>query len=469
MKNIQFLIALFCSFHLLANNLNEKGLKHSFNHEYSAFFKVKLKPNAMTVKINTDTICSGGSTTMKAVITGSIGSFKYVWTVPSGMTNPGDVRSFKTSTVGNYAVEVTNLNTLEVANGSGKVTLSGLPNASGVISTYCGSYDATNKTRYLDWSPNIAGIVDWHYSYSVNGGSNIMIAQQGGKTSFDAPSPNSTDFIQMVLYPKGTVCHQKLEWACPSYNPVINAVSEKMGCSGNVFNKIDFTTSANSTYYDGVIWTNDNPSIGLASSGNTMYIPSFTAASVTQPVTATISVVLTKFGTEVWNGSGKPSAPITFKITINPLPTPQISLIGNTLKSSSTVGNQWYDKNGVILGATNQDFVPTSNGEYYVIVKENNCLSEKSNSIVISTLATLDYEMDKKVYLTPNPVSEILTIISESNEFMNANIYDTSGRCLHSTMLQNGTINVSSLPSGVYFLELEGTINNIYKTQFIKL
>ncbi len=368
MKNISFLIALFCSIQLIGSNLNPENLKFSkYKFKTTKNIVEKVKPNAMTVTVTTDTICSGGSTTMKAKVSGSSGAFKYVWTVPTGMTNPGNVRSFTTSTVGDYYVVVTNLDTNEVGNGAGRIRLSGLPNATTKILNYCGAYDAVNKTRYMDWGPNVTGIADWHYTYSVNGGAPISIKQIGGNTAYNAPSPNSSDIIQMVLYPKGTVCHQKLEWACPSNNPVINTVTDKIGCSGAIFNKIDFTTSANATYYDGVIWTNDNPNIGLAASGNTMYIPSFTAANVTQPITANISVVLTKLGTEVWfDGKGNPIPPITFKITINPLPTATISGSTSICSGKTTTINFTGTPNAIVTykatGGTNQTITLNASG-----------------------------------------------------------------------------------------------------------
>ena len=66
-------------------------------------------------------------------------------------------------------------------------------------------------------------------------------------------------------------------------------------------------------------------------------------------------------------------------ITVNPIPpTPTITLISSyppILYSNATAGNQWYNVNGAIPGATNQTYQVIENGTYYVIVTQNNCQS----------------------------------------------------------------------------------------------
>ena len=65
-----------------------------------------VDPASPVVSVNSSTICSGQSTTVTATPQVA-GAYNYVWTVPSGFTNPGNVDSFSTTVAGIYTVVVT--------------------------------------------------------------------------------------------------------------------------------------------------------------------------------------------------------------------------------------------------------------------------------------------------------------------------------------------------------------------------
>lgn len=70
-----------------------------------------VDPGLPVVTVNNSVICTGGSTTVTA--TPAIpGNYTYVWTVPVGFPNPGNVASFTTSTPGDYTVVITPVNSL---------------------------------------------------------------------------------------------------------------------------------------------------------------------------------------------------------------------------------------------------------------------------------------------------------------------------------------------------------------------
>ncbi|MEO8771567.1 MAG: PKD domain-containing protein [Ferruginibacter sp.] len=96
-------------------------------------------------------------------------------------------------------------------------------------------------------------------------------------------------------------------------NPAIDMVqpSNIEICDGSIIPTIAFNSATTGTTYT---WTNDDPSIGLASNG-TGDITSFTATNITLlPVTATITVTP--------NGNGScPGSSKTFTITVSPIPT----------------------------------------------------------------------------------------------------------------------------------------------------
>ena len=79
-----------------------------------------------TVSVNSPSICANiGSATITAT-PAPTGTFTYAWTVPSGVTDPGNVDHFVTNVAGTYAVVITDANTCTGTN-SGIFTINPLP------------------------------------------------------------------------------------------------------------------------------------------------------------------------------------------------------------------------------------------------------------------------------------------------------------------------------------------------------
>ncbi len=100
--------------------------------------------------------------------------------------------------------------------------------------------------------------------------------------------------------------------------------------------------------------------------------------------------------------------PVTVSIyTVTPV---SISDLGGTLSSSATSGNQWYEQSGGLIGgATAQDFTPSSDGFYYVIVTDAHGCTDTSN--VIEVIVTgISNVSDAMITFFPNPTSGSLTI-----------------------------------------------------------
>jgi hypothetical protein len=135
----------------------------------------------------------------------------------------------------------------------------------------------------------------------------------------------------------------------PQYTPQLFVF-----CENNPNSTVNFTSniSSNMSY----AWTNDNTSIGLASSG-TSTSPnnniSFTALNNTappahQPITSNLTV--TPIYTN--NGVSCPGLPVPFAITINPLPD-VIALQSYTLCATETGSNLYSSLNPIVgLGTT---------------------------------------------------------------------------------------------------------------------
>jgi hypothetical protein len=88
--------------------------------------KVSVNP-IPTVTVNSSAICAGTSATITAT-PGLAGTYNYVWTVPAGVTNPGNVASFTSTIAGTYSVVMTNaVTTCVSASASGIVTINATP------------------------------------------------------------------------------------------------------------------------------------------------------------------------------------------------------------------------------------------------------------------------------------------------------------------------------------------------------
>jgi len=81
-----------------------------------------------------------------------------------------------------------------------------------------------------------------------------------------------------------------------------------------------------------------------------------------------------------------------------------------------------------------------------------------------STPAIADEPNLDDVYVYPNPTSGVIQVTSYELQVTGIEIFDVMGRnvgTLRATSLQNGTIDIAHLPTGVYFLRIQteaGTI-----------
>jgi hypothetical protein len=163
-------------------------------------------------------------------------------------------------------------------------------------------------------------------------------------------------------------------------------------------------------------------------------------------------------------GDGAESALI---ITFNEIPpTPVVMLNNSTLQSSSSLGNQWYFNDIMIINATNDTYLPSQNGNYYAIVTLNSCSSLPSNIIPYMLTDIYDISSTDKINVYPNPTNGELSIEGlPTDKESEITIYNIYGKLMRRyTIFGNiGNIVITN-DEGVYLL----VINNIFK-QTIKI
>lgn len=95
-----------------------------------------------TVTVNSPVVCAGINETITATPFPD-GAYSYLWTVPTGATDPGNVSSFSTNVAGTYSVLITNIIGCQ-GTGSGTLTENPLPSISGTTSICMGSTSQLN-------------------------------------------------------------------------------------------------------------------------------------------------------------------------------------------------------------------------------------------------------------------------------------------------------------------------------------
>jgi hypothetical protein len=134
-----------------------------------------------TVTVSSVEICASEGVASISATPSPAGTYTYVWTVPAGVTNPGNVSGFNTAIDGTYSVTITNNNGC-TASGSGTVTINANPTVTVNSPVICASIGSTTITA----SPMPASGT-YHYTWTVPSGA----LNPGDVASFTASVPGT--------------------------------------------------------------------------------------------------------------------------------------------------------------------------------------------------------------------------------------------------------------------------------------
>ena len=181
-------------------------------------------------------------------------------------------------------------------------------------------------------------------------------------------------------------------------------------------------------------------------------------------------------GTHIYNTSGSYTdslftsstcdSIIITNLTVNPLPpTPVITQNGNSLTSSATTGNQWYNSaTGAITNATLPTYMPTHIGDYYTIVTISACSSDTSNHIYFddSGIEVNGNNNVNPLRVYPNPAKDNLTLETNSYKEQNLEIINLMGQSVYTSIIKKqASITIAAFPWGLYLIKLsndKGTV-----------
>lgn len=160
----------------------------------------------------------------------------------------------------------------------------------------------------------------------------------------------------------------------------------------------------------------------------------------------------------------------TIKIKLSGIPeTPVIKQTGNTLTSSSPVGNQWYNSAGPIDGATLPEYNITATDEYYVIVTIDGCSSDPSDSLPVILNGVNNQNSSSGLNVYPNPAADKLVIETGSNTNpVLLKILNLIGQPVYQSQLTNNAIiDIGHFSPGIYLVKMEMG-NGVFIRKFIK-
>jgi Secretion system C-terminal sorting domain/Pregnancy-associated plasma protein-A len=156
-------------------------------------------------------------------------------------------------------------------------------------------------------------------------------------------------------------------------------------------------------------------------------------------------------------GRGKILSPFSDSLKINTKPNPPkpIVLIENSsLKSSSSINNQWYLGGIAIKDSTGQYLKGFGSGAYTVKVTQNGCFSE-SDAFLITGTEPNDNILNLKLYPNPNE-GTFWVELPQPYKLWQTDIFDVQGKIIYSKVHTNSNkeqINIKP-SSGVYIMRV---------------
>ncbi len=409
----------------------------------SIMVSVESMPTAGTSTINNNNICQ--NTYLTLTLTGHTSFATIQWQISSDGNNWSDILgatsdtyNYLATTSGNYYFRAKVSNSCGVAYSNQQmVTINPLPlggtattsttnicQNSPIILSLSGYSSGTTiqwqiSNDNISWS-NISGANSAVYNYTPTNAGTIYIKAQVTNNCGSAFS--NSIIINVEAIPNGgnintnsnTICQNDIGTLILTGQTPLASLQWQMSTDNNTWFNI---SGANSSSYNFV--------------GNNLGTYYFRV------------IVTNNCGSAFSNST---------EITVNPMPpTPTISLISSyppILYSNTTTGNQWYNLNGVIPGATNQTYQVIENGTYYVIVTENNCQSLPSNTITIDNVNIESFK-DNDVIVYPIPANDVL-YIQTNKTISELQLIDAIGRVV--IISNDSQLNVSNLSNGVYQL-----------------
>lgn len=325
----------------------------------------------------------------------------------STLQNPTDAPLTTTQ----YDVVVTTVNGC-TNTASVTVTVNNMPAPMVTVNNNCGESEliATNYTGSLLWSTN-----ETTDTIIVTNNNPVAVTYTNGLCVSDTATVVPT----------------------PVEIPLIPTVNPIDACFGE--NVVPFVATSN---YNDFVWYADAGLTIPIGSGSTYQSPEVNVGTYIYYVVA-------------MNGTCASDPAVAF-LTIHALPTVTITQNGDTLHSSVSTGNQWYNTLGPIAGATDSIYVVESEDDYYVVVTDANGCSAMSNTIhVLPTIVAQD-QFASMITVSPNPAHNYTVLNMGTLNKAQIEIVAVDGKVVYNTFVKKNieTISLNGLATGLYTVKI---------------
>ncbi|MEO9257852.1 MAG: T9SS type A sorting domain-containing protein, partial [Crocinitomicaceae bacterium] len=143
---------------------------------------------------------------------------------------------------------------------------------------------------------------------------------------------------------------------------------------------------------------------------------------------------------------------VTLNLTIKSTDAATILSNFTIIARNNTATYQWINckDNSIIVGATNQTYTASQNGNYAVIVTENGC-SDTSACVAVTTMGLDEFTINS-LEIYPNPSKGQFVI--ETATDVSITISDVSGKLISIQELHAGknTIDIQGVETGIYLI-----------------
>ncbi len=447
--------------------------------------------------IANETACNNATVTLPAFQSSTAGT-TYNWTSSNSSvglpaSGTGDLPSFTAVNAGNTPASATITVTPDLNGCAGSpVSFTLTVNPTPVVSAISDQILCNNATTAaISFAANVSGTV---YTWT-NTQTSIGLGATGSSNipSFTATNTGNTAVAATIsVTPSANGCTGAAKNFTITVKPTpsVSAVGNVIACHGESLAAINFNGSVSGTVYN---WTNNNNTIGLASSGSGN-IGAFTATNNgTSPLVSTVSVTPVADGCTGTVGS--------FTITVNPAtkittqPTGQ-TVCANTpatftvvATGTGTLSYQWKKGGTNIAGANSSSYTIASataaDAGAYTVDVTGSCGTVASNTatLVVNTatgcttsLPVIDASVASSS-LMPNLVTgeTLLRVQVKRTMKIEWTLTDMTGRVLRRFTQQANAghanemrLNVAALGKGMY--QLTGhTGNGVIRLKFVRM
>jgi predicted transcriptional regulator len=414
---------------------------------------VTVNTNPSAAISGNNTVCLGASTSLTAS-----GGNAYAWSTGG---NSATVNVSPTSNT-NYSVTVTDANAC-TATATYSVTVNALPSVSVVGNSNLCAGETTTLT--------------------ASGGTNYAWSNGGNAAAITVSPTSNTTYTVTATDANGCT-------ASNTQSVVVNALPTP-SINGNLSVCEGSSTTLIATGNATFVWDNGQTNASITVSPSTLTNYSLTATDangctastqvtvvVNQAVQSSPTVSICVGETFSFDGQNLSVAGVytatlsningcdsvvTLSLTVNALPNPTVTLVGNELSTSTFDTYQWYFNGAIINGATSQNYTPTQNGDYTVEVSNaNGCVAISAMFNV--TFISVEAVQNASWMLYPNPTTG-LVYLKNAPEGAVIRTLNATGQVIFESMIEheNSTIDLSAMPAGVYHIQVGNTYKHVVK------